>query len=135
MDTTPRAPATPLPRMSGPHYIPKVGDSITIELPDERTRGVVESVVSDTAVIAKLATFTTSKSHNYRKGDMVPCRFGMLDMTIPGWRVVSRRELDESAEAAESEKRSRGLALDVARKAEKKAKVKPKAKPKSKKKG
>lgn len=91
-----------LPRMSSPHYEPKIGDTITLELPDERTRATVEKVVSDTAVLARLQHFTTSKSHSYRKGDVVPCRFGMLDMTIPGWKVVSQRELEESAVAREN---------------------------------
>lgn len=93
--------ATPLPRMSGSNYVPKVGDTITIELPDERTRGTIERVISDVAAIARLQTFTTGvgKSHNYRKDDLVPCRFERLGMNVAGWRAVSEREMDEAAAA------------------------------------
>lgn len=99
--------ARTLPRMSAPHYEPKAGQTITIELPDERTRAVIERVISDEAVIVKLLTFTTSKSHNYRKGDMVPCRFQALDMGVPGWRAISDREL-EDAEAKRQKKPKAG---------------------------
>lgn len=105
MNTTPAA-APKLPVMSGAHYEPKVGDAITVELPDERTRAEVIKVISDTAVIAKLSTYTTSKSHNYRKGDLVPLRFQTLDMNIPGWRAVTQHEMDE-ADAASKKKRKK----------------------------
>lgn len=95
-DKHPNAPVK-LPRMSTPHYEPKVGDTITIELPDERTRATIEKVISDTAVIAKLLTYTSSKSHAYRKDDLVACKFEMLNMTVPGWRAMSQRELDAAA--------------------------------------
>lgn len=105
-------PAPVLPRMSNANYIPKVGDTITIELPDERTRGTIEKVISDTAVIARLQHFTTAKlSHNYRKDDLVPCKFERLSMNVPGWRAVSEREMDEAAareaEAVKPKKRVR----------------------------
>lgn len=92
-----KQPTSTLPRMSGSRYEPKVGDTITVELPDERTRAEVIKVISDTAVLARLATFTTAKgSHNYRKDDVIPCRFQKLGMGVPGWRVVSEREMDEA---------------------------------------
>lgn len=92
-------PATPLPRMSHGHYEPKIGDTITIQLPDEFTRGEIERVISDLAVIAKLKTFTTARaSHNYRKDDLVPCRFEKLSMNNSGWRAISEREMEEAAE-------------------------------------
>lgn len=84
-----------LPRMSTPRYEPKVGDIITVEIPDERTRAEIMKVVSDTAVIARLMTYLVSKSHNYRKDDLVPCKFGQLDMTVPGWKAISERELED----------------------------------------
>lgn len=100
-------PAPTLPRMSNANYIPKVGDTITIELPDERTRGTIEKVISDTAVIAQLQHFTTAKlSHNYRKDDLVPCRFGKLSMNMSGWRAVSEREMEEAAAARAAEQGS-----------------------------
>lgn len=78
------------------HYEPKVGDTITVELPDERTRATVERVISDEAVIAKIASFTTNnKSHNYKRHDLIACRFGGTSMNARGWKVVSDQELRE----------------------------------------
>lgn len=96
----------PLPRMSGSHYVPKVSDTITVQLPDEATRAKIERVISDVAVIASLSTFTTARhSHSYRKGDLVPCRFETLGMGVPGWRAMSEREMDD-AEAAHRAKQA-----------------------------
>lgn len=98
-------PSKPLPRMSTGHYEPKVGDTITVQLPDEFTRAEIERVISDEAVIAKLKTFTTARaSHQYRKDDLVPCRFERLSMGVPGWRAISEREMDEAA--AEQQRRA-----------------------------
>lgn len=105
-DNHPNKPA-PLPRMSTPHYEPKVGETITVELPDERTRATIERVISNTAVLARLLTFTTSKSHSYRKDELVACRFEMLGMTIPGWRVMSQRQLDD-ADAEQKKRKKKG---------------------------
>lgn len=104
-DTKPAA----LPRMSTPHYEPKEGDTITISLPDEITRGQIERVISDEAVIAKLLTFTMAvgKSHQYRKGDLVPCRFTRLGMGNMGWEAVSQREMDEAVAAKAQRKKAK----------------------------
>lgn len=85
-----------LPAMDGTQYEPKVGDQITVELPDERTRCTIKSVISPIACVAELNHFTTSKSHNFRKGDLVPCRYEMLGMNQPGWRSLTDRELAEA---------------------------------------
>lgn len=108
MDTTkhPNQPAH-LPRMSTPHYQPKVGDEITVEVPDERTRAVIESLVSDTHCIARLLRYPVSKSHNYKKGDLVPCKHETLGMGVAGWRVISQRELDEAVAAHKKSKRKK----------------------------
>lgn len=108
MDTKHPNEPTRLPRMSTPRYEPKVGDIITIELPDERTRGQIERVISDDAVIAKLMVFTTGRDHQYRKGDLIPCRFDGLSMNAQGWRVVSQREMDEAEAAREAAKPKKG---------------------------
>lgn len=95
-----------LPRMMMPHFEPKVGDQITIDLPDERTRGEIVKVVSTTAVIAKLLTFlTASRSHSYRKGDIVPCLYAQVGMNQNGWRAVSEREMEAAARAQEEAER------------------------------
>lgn len=96
------------------NYEPKVGDIITVLLPDERTRATIEKLISNTAAIVQLNHFVTAtKSHNYRKGDLVPVRYGTQDMGLPGWTAVSDKELaaatlpeplaEEDAEAAVGE--------------------------------
>jgi hypothetical protein len=87
----------PAPQFRNTHYEPKLGDVVTVLLPDERTRATIEKLVSDTACIVRLNHFVTAtKSHNYRKGDLVPCRYGVQDMGLPGWTAVSAKELEEA---------------------------------------
>lgn len=106
---TTHTPAAAMPRMSSGRYEPKVGDAITISVPDEVTRGVIERVISPDAVIASLSTFLTGsgKSHQYRKGDLVPCRFDEIGMNQRGWKAVSQRELDEAAAANEKKRKKK----------------------------
>ncbi len=79
------------------NYMPQVDDVITVELPDERTRAKIVRLVSATAAIAELQSFTTaSKSHNYRKGDLVPCKFGKTPSGLSGWVAVSEAELKKA---------------------------------------
>lgn len=92
-----RSTAAKLPQMSHGRYVPEVGNIITVELPGERTRATIERVISDEAVIAKLQTFTTSKEHDYRKGDLVPCRFTDVGMGATGWLAISERQLDQAS--------------------------------------
>lgn len=93
-----------LPAMKGSRYEPKVGDTITVELPDERARATIEGLVSDTAVTARLLNFPVSRSHNYKKGDLIACRLRKSNIGINGWHVVPEREL----QAAQEPKRKRG---------------------------
>jgi hypothetical protein len=93
------------------HYEPNVDDTITVELPDERTRAKIIGVVSDTAVTVELLTFTTNnKSHPYKKGDKVPAMFVPGPMNRHIWKVISDAELEALlreeravAEAAQAE--------------------------------
>lgn len=105
-DKHPNQPAQ-LPRMSNPRYEPHVGEEITIELPDERTRASIESVVSPTHCLARLLRYPVSKSHQYRKGDLIACKHETLGMGISGWRVMSQRELDE-ADAEHKARKKKG---------------------------
>ncbi|HEY1806006.1 MAG TPA: hypothetical protein VGG45_16150 [Terracidiphilus sp.] len=86
-------------------YQPKIDDIITVELPDERTRGKIVKVVSPQMVIAQLEHFTTgSKSHPYKKGDFIPCRYQVgQPMNLKGWYAVPQSELDAAEEAPEPE--------------------------------
>ncbi len=82
-----------------PHeYVPKVGDMATVTLPGEITRGVIERVVSPTKIIVRLAVFTTSKDHNYRREDHVPCRLVRNGFNQLTWEAIPERELREATE-------------------------------------
>lgn len=84
----------------GGHYEPKEGDKITILLPDERTRAVIHKMTGEGMCIAKLETFTVqNKSHNYRKGDLVPARLRPDDMGQTNWIAIDERELQTLAGA------------------------------------
>lgn len=76
---------------------PKEGDVITVELPDERTRATVKSVVSPVMVLAVIGQHTTAqKSHAYRKGDTIPCQYRDGAMNQRMWHVVSQKEFEEA---------------------------------------
>lgn len=91
-----------LPVMHVTGYMPKIGDQITISLPDEKTRGTIEKVISPEAVIAKLTQFTTAKtSHPYRKDDLIACKLRVDALNQRNWQVVPQRELEAAADAAE----------------------------------
>lgn len=106
--TTPQ-PAAPLPKMNEPEMGYDVGQTITVQLPNEVTRAVIEKAVSPTACLARINTFTTGHiSHNYRRGDLIPCRYDILALNQRGWRVVSEREM---AEAEEAERRKAEAAV------------------------
>lgn len=89
--------------MSLSRHEPQAGETITVDLPDERTRATIEKVLSRTAVIAKIDTFTTGnpKSHTYKRGDLIACRFTEVGMNLSGWKVVGERELSEAGKPAE----------------------------------
>ena len=87
-----------------PKYDPKVGDPVTIELPDERTRGTIVRVISPTRIIAQITQFTTgNKSHNYKKDDFVAAEHRMGMMNIRGWYVIPQAQLDAAPEPEPTE--------------------------------
>ena len=70
------------------------GQTVTVELPDERTRAEILSVVSASAFIGRISQFTTaSKSHSYKKGDTIAVqqRPGAFGQTV--WQAVPESEL------------------------------------------
>lgn len=79
-------------------WTPDVGNEITINLPDEVTRGTVERIISHSRLIAKIAHFTTNnKSHPYKKGDFVAAEYRRGSMGLPGWYEISQEDLDQAA--------------------------------------
>lgn len=82
-------------------YTPQIDDTITVNLPDEMTRARIVKLVSKTLGIAELLSFTTSKSHSYRKGSMIPVRFGRGPMGLMGWTAVNEAELEAGAKPEE----------------------------------
>lgn len=94
--------------MSNHDYVAKVGDMATITLPGEITRGVIERTIGPAGeppkkIIVRLATFTTSKDHNYRRGDHVPCRLIRNGYSQLAWEAIPESELREAAEKADAE--------------------------------
>lgn len=96
----------PLPSMQPGQYNPKIGDHITLALPDELTRAEIIKIVTPETCLAKIIQYTTSKTHHYRKDEVVPCRFEVLSMNQRGWRAVSTRELDDAQAAHKKKKRA-----------------------------
>lgn len=96
----------PLPRMQPGQYDPKVGETITLQLPDELTRAEIIKIVTPETCLAKLLQYTTSKTHQYRKDEVVPCRYETLTMNQRGWRAVSTRELDDAQAAHKKRKKN-----------------------------
>lgn len=74
-------------------YRPQVGTVTTVDLPGERTRAEIVNVVADDAIIARLQSFTVSREHRYKKGDLVPCRLVMGPMNQKIWQAVDEAEL------------------------------------------
>lgn len=86
------------------NYDPRVGDMATINLPGEVTRGEIVKVVTPQSVIVKLTTFTTSKEHNYRRFDHVPCRLKKDFAQRLIWESIPEDEIRASAERAEAKR-------------------------------
>lgn len=87
--------------MSAHDYVPKLGDMATITLPGEITRGVIERVYLDSRpmkIIVRLATFTTSKDHNYKRGDHILCQLLVNGFSQLTWEAIPESELRESIE-------------------------------------
>jgi hypothetical protein len=86
--------------MQSTEYEPKEDDLITVDLPDERTRGRIVSVISNRSVIARIEQFTTGgKSHNYKRNDLVACRFERDPrMNLNVWRAIPEGELERAEE-------------------------------------
>ena len=79
--------------------MPQVGQQITIDLPDERTRAEVVKVISDSACLAKIMQFTTaSKSHPYHKDDIVAVQYKRDGMGLNAWIAIEERPAAPSAE-------------------------------------
>lgn len=85
-------------------YTPQIDDVVTVSLPGEVTRARIVKLVSRTAAIVQLIGFTTAtKSHDYRKDDLVPVQYGKTNMNLMGWRAVSEKELAQAAKPEEVE--------------------------------
>jgi hypothetical protein len=83
--------------------MPTVGQTITINLPDERTRADVIKVISNTACLVKIAQFTTSsKSHPYHKDDVVAVQLRKDGMGQQAWIAIDERPTAPSAETIAS---------------------------------
>lgn len=84
--------------------MPEIGQAITVELPDERTRAEIVKVVSDSAVLARIIQFTTAyKSHPYKKGDTIGAQLKKTGMGQMAWIAIDERAAPRPAEPEEDE--------------------------------
>jgi hypothetical protein len=77
-----------------------------IELPGERLMTTVAKVMSPDTVIVELTAQPLAKTHNYSKGDFVPCERANTDLEVI-WRAFApkpRRTLSDVAADVKSEK-------------------------------
>lgn len=75
------------------HAIPKVGDSLTVDLPGERIRVTVGEIVDEDRFRSKIAVATTNnKAHSYKIGDEVlfERREGQIGDT---WEAIDETKL------------------------------------------
>lgn len=73
-------------------WVPKEGQNLLIELPNERLMAVVAKVVSPDVVICELTEppLMFGKTHHYTKGQFVPCERAETPMEIV-WRAFQPR--------------------------------------------
>ena len=85
-----RAPAHPVQRgmASG---APAVGDQLTVKLPGEILRCVVDSVIDDDRLIVEIASTPMARTHNYRLGDKTGVRRRMEYGTY-FWEALDDRD-------------------------------------------
>ena len=110
-------------------YDPKGPDSqpnsrLIVTLPGEQAQSTVLRVVSNDAVIVEMGgVLNTNKSHDYKKGDIIPLRQERDDFGGDRWAAVSERELQqaetvsrfEAAEKAKAEAAEKARDEELAR--------------------
>ncbi len=104
-------------------FVPKEGDFLNIQLPQELIRSVVQRVIDDDTVIVALTVNTPiAKTHSYKRGDFVPAKRqrGMLGEV---WAAVDERQL--AAAADEERERQAREAAEAERKIEESKAPKP----------
>ena len=76
-------------------FTPEIGALVTIELPGEITRAIVERIISPTRIIGRVDQFTTNnKSHDYKKGSLVAAEYRRGAMNLNGWYEIPQSVLD-----------------------------------------
>ena len=89
-------------------YVPTEDSYITLHLPGEMLRAKVKRVSNPDAIVAEIDSIPMGKSHNYRRGDIVPCRRTVDNfLNTEGWEIVSERELNLAEATARFEKEER----------------------------
>jgi hypothetical protein len=80
-------------------YQPQNDHVITVKLTGEVIRGKIVNVIDDMNVIVEMLGYNLSRDHGYKKGDLIPCRYGRDEIGIIGWSAVPERELKEAERA------------------------------------
>lgn len=73
-------------------YVPQVGNTLTITLPGEVLRAVIQKVVTPNSVIAQIISQPMAKSHSYAKDGIIACR-RQKTMFGEQWEVVEERKV------------------------------------------
>ncbi len=72
-------------------FIPQEGNYLTINLPGETLRAIVEKLVTPDSIIAKIASQPMAKAaHSYKMGDFVACR-RQRTMMGEAWEAADER--------------------------------------------
>ena len=82
-------------------FKPKEGARLTLHLPGETISVLVRGVVSDDACVVEIDTIPMSRSHFYRKGQIVAARRGVDELLqTEKWEVVPEDELNAAEVSA-----------------------------------
>ena len=97
-------------------YRPEIGQTLTVDLPGESVRALIDGVVNvDACTCVIVSTPIATPRHGYNRDDCIPVRRGVKEpLGIECWEVVSDREMmqrehiarfqeEEEAKAAEAD--------------------------------
>lgn len=88
-------------------FIPQVLSMLTIELPGEALRAMVERVVSSDSIVARIVSQPMAKSHSYKKDDIVACR-RQKAMMGEVWAAIDERREPVKEAIVKEEKNAAG---------------------------
>lgn len=79
-------------------FLPKIDQTLLVDLPGERLLTTVKRVSPPDMAIVELSNQPLAKSHSYKKGDLVPVR-RTPDMLGEKWEAISQGEMRRAEQA------------------------------------